>query len=258
MRLVRTWLLALAVAIGAARAPASASAPRPLTVFAAASLKNALDAVDAAYAKAGGGPVSASYAASSTLARQIDQGAPADVFVSADSGWMDYVDKKGLLRRGSRHDLLTNHLALIAPKSSTVKLTPAKGFPLAAALRGGRLAMAGLDVPAGRYGQAALASLGVWDQVKGHVAFGENVRAALIFVARGEAPLGIVYDTDAVIDPNVRIVGLFPDASHPRIVYPVAVVAASKNPAAERYLAFLQGGEARAIFAKYGFRRLGR
>jgi molybdate transport system substrate-binding protein len=257
MRRVRTWLLALAALLAAA-APALASAPGPLTVFAAASLKNALDAVDAAYAKTGGAPVSAVYAASSTLARQIEQGAPADVYVSADAGWMDYVDKKGLLRRGSRHDLLTNHLALIAPKDSRVRLAPAKGFPLAAALKGGRLAMAGLDVPAGRYGRAALTSLGVWDQVKDRVAFGENVRAALTFVGRGEAPLGVVYDTDAMIDPQVRIVGLFPDASHPRIVYPAAAIAASKNPAAERYLAFLQGREAAAIFARYGFRRLGR
>ena len=250
LRTVLVAALALAWAgVAMARTPG-------LTVFAAASLKNALDEADAAYARSpGGAPVTASYAASSTLARQIEQGAPADVFVSADVDWMDYVAQRGLVRAGTRANLLTNNLALIAAKASPVKLTMGRGMPLAAALGPGRLAMAGPDVPAGRYGQAALTSLGVWDQVKGRTALGENVRAALQFVARGEAPLGIVYDTDAKAEPAVRIVALFPAASHPKILYPAAVTAASKNPAAAAYVRFLAGPQATAIFRKYGFAR---
>lgn len=236
--------------------PATAQTPQRLTVFAAASLKNALDEANAAFTKKGGAPVVASYAASSALARQIEQGADADVYVSADVDWMDYVATKGLIQPRSRVSLLTNRLALIAPADSAVKLTPARGFPIVQALGSGRLAMAGLDVPAGRYGKAALTSLGVWSGVESKAAFAENVRAAMTFVARGEAPLGIVYDTDAMVEPRVRIVALFPQASHPRIVYPAAVVARSRNPAATAYLNFLKGPEARAIFRRYGFTRL--
>lgn len=247
------WLRLLAI-LSVLFAPLPAAAqPRPLTVFAAASLKDALDAVHAAYARAGGPPVKASYAASSTLARQIEQGAPADVFVSADGDWMDYVAQRGLVRAGSRTDLLTNRLALIAPARSSTRLTIRRGFRLAEALGPGRLAMAGLDVPAGRYGKAALENLGVWGAVQAKAAYGENVRAALNFVARGEAPLGIVYDTDALVEPKVRIVGLFPANSHPPIVYPAAIVGRSGNPAAQRYLAFLKGPEAGAIFRRFGF-----
>jgi molybdate transport system substrate-binding protein len=195
----------------------------------------------------------AAYAASSTLARQIEQGADADVFVSADADWMNYAEQRKLIRPGSRRDLASNRLALIAPRDSKLKLTPARGFPLAAALGRGRLAMAAPDVPAGRYGQAALQALGVWDAVKARTAYAENVRAALNFVARGEAPLGIVYETDARVEPGVRVVALFPEATHPRIVYPAAITARSDNPAASAYLAFLQGPEARAIFRRFGF-----
>jgi molybdate transport system substrate-binding protein len=234
--------------------PAAAQAPS-LTVFAAASLKNALDDASAAYAReTGAPPARISYAASSALARQIEQGAPADLFVSADAGWMDYLATRNLIQPGTRKDLFTNHLALVAPKGSAVKLDLKPGFPLAAALGSSRLAMAGPDVPAGRYGQASLTALGVWDSVKDKTARGENVRATLQFVVRGEAPLGIVYDTDAKAEPAVKIVGLFPDSSHPKIVYPGAAV--SKNPAAVAFLAWLHGAKGAAVFEKYGFAAL--
>jgi molybdate transport system substrate-binding protein len=247
-------LLPFALALGLVL-PAAAQAP--ITVFAAASLKNALDKAAAAYAKdSGAAPAKISYAASSTLAKQIEQGAPADVFISADADWMEYLAKKGLIQAASRRDLFTNHLALVAPRESTTRLDIKPGFPLAAALGGQRLAMAGPDVPAGRYGQQSLTALGVWDQVKDKTARGENVRATLQFVVRGEAPLGIVYDTDALSEPAVRIVGLFPESSHPRIIYPGAVVAASTAPGAAPFLAYLRGAKGEAIFRKYGFAAL--
>lgn len=243
-------LLPLVLSLGLAR-PAAAQAPS-LTVFAAASLKNALDDAAAAYAReTAAPPVRISYAASSALARQIEQGAPADLFLSADADWMDYLAARGLIQAGTRKDLFTNHLALVAPKDSAVKLAITPGFPLAAALGANRLAMAGPEVPAGRYGQAALTALGVWDSVKDKTARGENVRATLQFVARGEAPLGVVYDTDVRSEPSVRIVGLFPDTSHPKIVYPGAAV--SKNPAAVPFLIWLHGAKGAAVFRKYGF-----
>jgi molybdate transport system substrate-binding protein len=258
---LRRAILAL-LAIGAAFAAGPTFADRPqfivadparLVVFAAASLKNALDAVDAAYEKQLHIQPVVSYAASSALARQIEQGAPADVFVSADVDWMDYLAKRNLLVAGSRRDLLTNHLALIASTTSATRLTIRNGFPLAAALGGGRLAIAGPEVPAGKYGRASLQALGVWDSVKDRLAPADNVRGALAFVAQGEAPLGIVYDTDAKAEPKVKIVGLFPDASHPPIVYPVAITASSRSSAAAGYVAFLESPRAAAIFRKHGF-----
>jgi molybdate transport system substrate-binding protein len=225
-----------------------------VTVFAASSLKNAVDDVSAAYAAKTGGLARVSYGASSALARQIEQGAPADVFISADTDWMDYLAQKKLIVDSSRRNLLTNHLALIAPAASQSQLQIGPGMPLAAALGAdGRLSMAGPGVPAGKYGQASLTTFGVWDSVKDKVAPAENVRSALAFVAQGEAPFGIVYDTDAKVEPKVRIVGLFPDSSHPPILYPGAVVAASTNPDAARFMDFLRGREAAAIFRKYGF-----
>jgi molybdate transport system substrate-binding protein len=230
------------------------AAPPPVAVFAAASLKNALDDVAHAYHAATGAEVRVSYAASSAIARQIEAGAPADVFISADADWMDELAKKGLIVAASRRNLLTNHLALIASAGSTVRLPIRKGMPMAAALGAdGRLALAGPDVPAGRYGQASLESLGVWPSVKDHLARGENVRATLAFVARGETPLGIVYDTDARIEPKVRIVGLFPDASHPRIVYPTALVASASGRGGADFIAFVASPRASAIFRRYGF-----
>jgi molybdate transport system substrate-binding protein len=229
-----------------------AAAQTPLTIFAAASLKNALDAAAAAYAKdTAQPPARISYAASSALARQIERGAPADLFISADADWMDYLAKKGLIRAATRRDLFTNHLALIAARNSGLTLRIKHGFPLAAALGPGRLAMAGADAPAGRYGEASLTTLGVWDAVKDRTARGENVRAALQFVARGEAPLGVVYDTDALSEPMVRIVGLFPDGSHPPIVYPGAAITA--NPQGAAFLAWLHGPKGAAVFRTYGF-----
>jgi molybdate transport system substrate-binding protein len=254
MTVARRALAAFALLLCMTPVAAAAQAPAPLRVFAAASLKNALDEVNAAYVRTGAAAPTVSYAASSTLARQIEQGAQADLYLSADSDWMNYVAERRLIRPGTRRDLLTNRLALIAPRASTARLTVRRGFPLAAALGRGRLAMAGLDVPAGRYGKAALTSLGVWDSVAAKTAYGENVRAALAFVARGEAPFGIVYDTDAMVEPGVRIVALFPEGSHPKIVYPAAVTAASRNPTAAGYARFLAGPRASAVFRKYGFK----
>ena len=236
-------------------APPSGAQPTaaPVTVFAAASLKNAMDDVIAAFTARTHMPARASYGASSALARQIEQGAPADVFVSADVDWMDYLAKRNLIAPGSRHDLLSNHLALIAPADSKIALRVAAGMPLAAALGPDRLAVAGPDVPAGRYAQASLTALGVWPSVQDKLARAESVRAAMAFVARGETPLGIVYDTDAKVEPKVRIVGLFPDASHPPIIYPAALVGASRNPNGVAFLRLLGGREAASIFHRYGF-----
>lgn len=247
-------LLALLLLPALGLGPPAAAQP-PITIFAAASLRNALDQAAGEYARqTAAPPPRISYAASSVLARQIEQGAPADLFISADADWMDYLAKKGLIRAGSRTDLFTNRLALIAPKDSAPRLDIRPGFEIAKALGDGRLAMAGSDVPAGLYGEAALKALGVWDQVKDRTARGENVRAALEFVARGEAPLGVVYDTDAMSEPGVRIVGLFPDRSHPPIVYPGAAITA--NPQAAAFLAWLHGPRGAAVFARYGFRTL--
>ena len=249
----RLALAALGLVLALSPAVAAAQSQPPVTVFAAASLKNALDDVGKAYAAKTGTPVRFSYAASSAIARQIEAGAPADVFISADSDWMDYLAQRHLIVVASRRDVLTNHLALIAPATSTVKLKIAPGMPLAKALGDGRLSVAGPDVPAGKYAKASLTALGVWPSVADHLAQADNVRGALAFVARGEAPLGIVYDTDAKIEPKVRIVGLFPDASHPKIDYPAALVASSSNAGAPGFLGFLQGPEASKVFQGYGF-----
>jgi molybdate transport system substrate-binding protein len=225
-------------------------------VFAAASLTNAQDEIHEAFTKATKVQVKASYAASSVLARQIEQGAPAELFVSADTDWMDYLEKRGLLLPGSRREILTNRLVLIAPADSKVQLVPAPGFDLAGALRNGHLAMGNPDsVPAGIYGKASLQKLGVWSQVEGKVAAADNVRAALTLVSRGEAPLGIVYRTDALVDKGVRIVSEFPEDSHAPIRYPAALLKGA-SPEAHKLLDFLSQGPARAIFSKYGFTTL--
>ncbi len=234
-------------------APAAAKA-QDLTIFAAASLKNALDEVNGLWARTGRPAAKISYAASSALARQIESGAPADLFISADLDWMDYLDKKSLVRPATRKDLLGNAIVLVAPKDSSATVTVGPGMSLAPALADGRLAMANVDsVPAGKYGKAALQKLGAWDGVKDKVAQAENVRSALVLVSRGEAPLGIVYATDAVADPAVKIVGKFPPDSHPPIVYPAAVIDASKNADAAAYIAFLRSPGAIAAFEKQGF-----
>lgn len=247
------WLSISAVLLLSPFALAAQPAAAPVTVFAAASLKNVLDEIGAEFTASGGSPVRFSYAASSAIARQIEQGAPADVFVSADSEWMDYLQTRHLIIANSRRDLITNHLALIAPADSKLQIRIAPGMALAAALGTGRLAVAGPEVPAGKYGRASLAALGVLNSVKDKLASAENVRAALTYVAQGASPLGIVYDTDAKVEPRVRIVGLFPDNTHPRIVYPAALVATSTNPQRAVFLQFIEGPKAAAIFRRFGF-----
>jgi molybdate transport system substrate-binding protein len=249
----RRRFLALALAGLGLGLAGPAAARDALTVFAAASLKNVMDEQGRAFRRAGGEEVRVSYAASSAIARQIEHGAPVDIFISADADWMTYVEQRRLVRAGTRRDLLTNRLVLIAPKNSTVRLAVGRNMPLVRALGNGRLAMAAPEVPAGRYARAALTHLGVLQSIEGKVVSAENVRAALAYVSRGEAPLGIVYDTDARADPGVRIVGVFPAGSRPRIVYPAAVLAESKNPAAGRFMAWLATPDARAIFQKHGF-----
>ena len=245
---------AILVALTVLATVPAASDAAEIVVFAAASLKEALDDAVRAYDRQSGDTVKISYAASSTLAKQIESGAPADVFISADLEWMDYLQQHGLIKPPTRRNLLGNRLVIVAPAESDLKLDIKLGFDLAGALKGGRLAMADPDsVPAGKYGKAALEKLGVWNSVQAAVAPAENVRAALLFVSRGEAPLGIVYATDAAADPRVMIAGAFPEDTHPPIIYPAAVTADSKNPGAARLLDFLVSPAARPIFEKRGF-----
>lgn len=251
-------LAALAAVIAcAALPPAALAQEKSITVFAAASMKNALDDVDAAFTKKSGVKVVASYDASSALMKQIEGGAPADVFVSADLKWMDYGSQKKLIKDDTRINLLGNELVLIAPKDSQIgPVTIAQGFDLAKLAGDGRIATGDVQaVPVGIYAKAALEKLGIWPSVEPKMAMAANVRAALILVARGEAPLGIVYSTDAKVEPGVKIVGTFPADSHPPIIYPVAATATAK-PQAASYLAFLRTAAAKAIFEKYGFRFL--
>jgi molybdate transport system substrate-binding protein len=238
-----------------ASAPPTAAAQDSLTVFAAASLKNALDETNAAFSKASGVKVVASYAASSALAKQIEQGAPADLFISADLQWMDYVAERKLIKPDTRVNLLGNRLVLIAPKDSKLDtIAIAKGFDIAKLAGDGRIAVADVKaVPAGIYAKAALQSLGAWNAAEGKLAMAENVRATLAFVARGETPIGIVYETDAKIEPKVKIIGVFPNESYPPVTYPVAATATSKNAQVTSYLNFLRSGAAKAIFERYSF-----
>ena len=253
MSLGRLFRVAAALLAGAAAA-SPALAQERLTVFAAASLRNALEEIDRTFGARSGAKVIASFAASSTLARQIEQGAPADVFVSADLEWMDYLERRGLIDVATRRSLLSNSLVLIAPAGGSATLRVAPGFALAAALGDGRLAIGDpRHVPAGKYAKAALEKLGVWDSVASRTAPTQNVRAALALVARGEAPLGIVYASDAVAEAGVRIVDRFPEGSHPAIVYPVAVTRDVRSAVTRSYLDFLQGPEASAIFERNGF-----
>lgn len=253
--------LGLVLALCVAAAPRPALAQQEVTVYAAASLKNALDAIVAKWQGEGGGKAKISYAASSALAKQIENGAPADIFMSADLDWMDYLAQRNLIKADSRRNLLGNRIVLVtatASKIGAIKIGP--GFPLAQSLGAdGRLAMGEVNsVPAGKYGKAALEALGVWPSVATRVAQAESVRAALLLVSRGEAPLGIVYQTDAAADPGVRIVDAFPENAHPAIIYPVALTAASKSAAAAALLAYLDGAAARSEFEKQGFTVLAR
>jgi molybdate transport system substrate-binding protein len=239
---------------------ALAGVPQPLiaqeqiTVFAAASLKNALDDANAAFTKATGVKVVASYEASSALAKQIEQGAPADIFISADLRWMDYVAEHKLIKPDSRVNLLGNKLVLIAPKDSKLDhVTIASGFDIAKLAGDGRIAVADVKaVPAGLYAKAALEKLGAWTAAEPKLAQAGNVRATLAFVARGETPVGIVYETDASIESKVKIIGTFPDDSYPPVTYPIAITA-NGNAAAARYLSFLATPAAKANFERYGF-----
>ncbi|WP_432807278.1 molybdate ABC transporter substrate-binding protein [Microvirga terrae] len=247
-------LLAMCVLAGGAMAQT-----RDVVVFAAASLKNALDDASASWTRETGKRITVSYAASNVLAKQIEAGAPADLFASADLDWMEYAASRGLIKPESRVNLLGNTLVLVAPKGSPTQVPLRPGIDLASILGGDRLAMGHVDaVPAGKYGKAALEYLGAWSGVKDKVAQADNVRAALLLVSRGEAPLGIVYKTDAVADPNVSIVATFPQESHPPIVYPVALTKESTNPDAAAFLAFLRTDKAKPFFDRQGFTFVGK
>ena len=250
MRALRSLLAALALCCAAVL---PAQTPKGPLVLAAASLQEALTAAADAYAARGQPRPVLAFAASSALARQIAAGAPADLFIAADVEWMDFVAARGLLRPGTRVSFLTNRLVIVAPATQPLRLAIVPGFGLAAAIGNGRLAIADDSVPAGRYGRAALTSLGVWAAVEPKLARAENVRAALAFVSRGEARAGIVYATDARADPGVRVVGVFPASSHPPITYPLAVLAGSSNPGTARFRAFLLSDTGRAISARFGF-----
>lgn len=255
LSMMRRRVLGLALAAATAFAPAVASAQSNMVIFAAASLKNALDEIATGWSKESSKPMpKISYASSSALAKQMEQGAPADLFISADLDWMDYVAKKNLIKADTRVNLLGNKIVLIAPKDSKVAVDVKQGFDLAKALAGGKLAMGNVDaVPAGKYGKAALEKLGAWSGVKDKIAQAENVRAALLLVSRGEAALGIVYSTDAAADPNVKIVGTFPADSHPPIIYPAAVTKDAKSADAKPFLDYLKSAKARPAFEKQGF-----
>jgi len=253
LRTLRGLLSTFVTAIGLLALASSASAAT-VTVFAAASLKEAMDEQAKRFQASTGNSVVVSYGASNALAKQIEAAAPADAFISADVDWMDYLEQRALVAPNARFDLLRNALVLIAPSSSTSTLRIAPGFGLAAALRNDKLAMANPDaVPAGKYGKRALEALGVWSAVEKQVARAENVRAALALVSRGEAPFGIVYRTDALADKGVKVVDTFPPDSHPPIVYPAAMLAASTSAGARPLLDYLRSASARSVWEKYGF-----
>jgi len=251
-KLVGTCLLVLVCVLNAPVHAADAPS-QDILVFAAASLTNVLDEIGAAYTQQTRQPVKFSYAASSALARQLEAGARADVFFSTDLEWMDYVQARGLIDRTTRRNVLANRLVLVAPADSKIELKIAPGFALAAALGNGRLATGDPEsVPVGKYARSALTSLGVWNDVADRLVRADNVRSALAFIARGETPLGIVYETDAKVERRVRVVDFFPADSHSPIVYPVAVTA-SARPAARQFIDFLQSAPAQEAFKKYGF-----
>lgn len=247
-------LFLLAAILAAVLCPGVATA-ESLTVFAAASLKEALDEANAALTRQSGIRVVASYAGTSALVKQIEAGAPADVFVSADLRWMRYAAEHKLIKPETRVNLLGNTLVLIAPKTSKLdKVAIGKGFNIAALVGDGRIAIANVDaVPAGHYAKAALQSLSAWTAAEKKLAQAQNVRAALSFVARGETPLGIVYSTDAKAEPNVKVIGTFPERSYPGIIYPVATTAATTRNEADRYIHFLRTRAAKTIFERHGF-----
>jgi molybdate transport system substrate-binding protein len=243
----------VAILLAASGLPAQAQF-HDVLVFAAASLKDALDEANSLFLFENGSGVKVSYGASSALARQIENGAPADVFISADNDWMDYLAERKLIKPDTREKFLGNKLVLVAPANSNVSLTIGPNFPLEQALGSGRLAIADpAAVPAGKYGKAALEKLGVWGSVAGKLAPAQDVRAALVLVSRGEAPLGIVYQTDAAADKNVKVIATFPESSHPPIVYPMAILANSTNGVTSVYMQYLLSPKAEPFFEKRGF-----
>lgn len=255
MRRILIVLVAAAVLAGGIlwlRQDRNSTSDAPL-VLAAASLQESLDAASKIWTAKGHAPPVLSFAASSALARQVEAGAPGDLFISADTEWMDTLAAKNLIRADTRATMLGNSLVLVAPVSSKITLAPVRGFGLAKALGDGRLALADPAVPAGRYARQALEHLNVWDEVANRVAAGDSVRAALALVARGEAPLGVVYATDAEAEPRVRVVAAFPAESHAPIVYPIALLRASDSEEAAGFRAFLLSPEAVAVFRRYGF-----
>jgi molybdate transport system substrate-binding protein len=247
------FILSFVILCGSTLSPVSAE-DKTLTVFAAASMKNALDDIDAAFTAKTGVKVNASYAASSTLAKQIEQGAPADIFVSADTDWMDYAVGKKNINESTRVNLLGNSIVLIAPKDSKIDtVTIGPGFDLAKLAGDGKIATGDVkSVPVGKYAKAALEKLGAWSAAEPKFAMAESVRAALTLVARGEAAIGIVYSTDAKVEPGVKVIGTFPADSHPPIIYPVAATSTAK-PEANAYLDYLRSSAAKAVLEKYGF-----
>jgi molybdate transport system substrate-binding protein len=254
-KILAAWIVALHQ-IGAVHA----DEPRQpeILVFAAASLTNVLGDLSTEWQKTSGVAVKLSFAASSVLARQIEAGGKADVFISADQEWMDYLQTRDLIDKATRRNLVGNRLVLIAPADSKIELKIAPGFPLANALAGGRLATGDPDtVPVGRYARSALTTLGVWDAIQDKLVRADNVRGAMMFVARGEVPLGIVYTTDALVDPKVRIVDTFPANTHAPITYPAAAVTGARGEA-KTFVEFLGGAAARDTWKKYGFVELGK
>jgi molybdate transport system substrate-binding protein len=252
----RTLILLASLFMLAPAVQAAETEKPTLLVFAAASLTNVLGDLSATWEKSSGVPVKLSFASSSVLARQIEAGGRADVFISADQEWMDYLQARNLIDKSSRRNLVGNRLVLIAPSDSKLELKIAPGFRLAAALGGGRLSTGDPDtVPVGRYARSALMSLGVWDEIADRLVRADNVRSAMTFVARGEVPLGIVYTTDALIDRKVRIVDTFPANSHAPITYPAASMSGARDESAG-YLQFLAGPDAAASWKKYGFQEI--
>jgi len=251
-RIMCIGLIAWLSLLGAGARAAEAGKPA-LTVFAAASLTNALQELGDGFTRETSIPVRFSFASSAALARQIENGSPADIFFSADLEWMDYLQTRNLIQRDTRHDVLGNRLVLIAPADSKIELKITAQFPLAAALGKGRLATGDPDaVPAGRYAREALTTLGVWNAVADRLVRADSVRSALAYVDRGEVPLGIVYETDALIDKNVRVVDVFPANSHLPIIYPIAMTP-SARPESAKFVAYLRGPAGDAVFKAYGF-----
>jgi molybdate transport system substrate-binding protein len=251
--LKRTLAALLLIGLGAAPLAAQAPAKGP-TVFAAASMKTALDAIAAAWVAKGEKPPAISYASSAVLAKQIESGAPADIFISADLKWMDYLEKAGLIAPHTRKSIIGNDLVLIAPLESTSTLKLVTGVDLAGAIGDGKLAVCTIEsCPAGVYGKQSLDKLGIWAAVQPKLAQADNVRAALLLVARGEAKFGIVYGTDAKAEPKVKVIDTFPAASHDPIVYPIALTKESKTPDAVAFVAYMRSAEATKILVGQGF-----